>query len=184
MHREIVEVAEDLRRQLAGRRQHQRARDAARLAGQLVQDRQQKCRGLAAAGAGAGQQIASFERGRYGVSLDRGGAGEPEVFQSAEKIGMELQSGEWHARGRRYAASPIPRRAGTCRSGIGAARNSRRQIDADETRPPRRTRHARAVGGDAGVGVHLAIELRDQHEGQPVAHRLDHADRSQMLLQL
>ena len=27
--------------------------------------------------------------------------------------------------------------------------------------------HARAVGGDAGAGVHLAVQLRDQHEGEP-----------------
>ena len=38
---------------------------------------------------------------------------------------------------------------------------------AEIPRPARRSRDARAVGRDAGVRVHLAIELRDQHERQP-----------------
>ena len=65
MHREIVEVVDDLRRQLARRRQHQRARGAARLVDQLVQDRQQKRGRLAAAGHGAGEQVAAL-RARAG----------------------------------------------------------------------------------------------------------------------
>ena len=40
-------------------------------------------------------------------------------------------------------------------------------------RDPRRSRASRAVGRNAGVGVHLAIELRDEHERQPRLQRLD-----------
>ena len=39
-------------------------------------------------------------------------------------------------------------------------------VSGDEPRPLRGSRDARAVGGDAGVRVHLAVELRDQHERQ------------------
>src|SRR5206468_3256273 len=41
------------------------------------------------------------------------------------------------------------------------------------SRPPRRSLHARAVGGDSRVRVHLAIQLRDQHEGDAGAGRFD-----------
>ena len=67
VHRELVQVLVDLRRQLARRRQHQRARRAARLADQAVQDRQQKRGGLAAAGHGAGEHVAAGEPRRNGV---------------------------------------------------------------------------------------------------------------------
>jgi hypothetical protein len=36
----------------------------------------------------------------------------------------------------------------------------------DQSRPPIRATHACAVGRDSGVRLHLAIELRNQHEGQ------------------
>ena len=51
-----VEVVEDLRRQLARRRQHQRPRRPARLVDQVVKDRQQERRRLAAAGLRAGDE--------------------------------------------------------------------------------------------------------------------------------
>ena len=59
VHGEVVQVLDDLRRQLARRRQHERARRAARLVDEPVQDRQQKRRGLAAAGHRAGEQVAA-----------------------------------------------------------------------------------------------------------------------------
>ena len=75
VHREVVQVLENLRRQLARRRQHERARRAARLVDQPVQDRQQERRGLAAAGHRAGEHVAPRERRRNGVGLDRASGG-------------------------------------------------------------------------------------------------------------
>jgi hypothetical protein len=70
MHREIVEIFDDLRRELAGRRQHECARRAARLADQAVENREQKGRGLAAAGHRAGEQVLPRHRERDGISLN------------------------------------------------------------------------------------------------------------------
>ena len=61
---------------------------------------------------------------------------------------------------------------GTCRFGIGCAANSRRHGLAMMPRPSRRSIDAGAVGGDAGVRVHLPVQLRDQHERQPRLDRL------------
>ena len=44
--------------------------------------------------------------------------------------------------------------------------NSRRTAAADPCAPTGRPLHARAVGRDAGVRVHLPVQLRDQHERQ------------------
>ena len=66
VHGEIVEVPDDLRGQLTGRRQHQRAGDARRAPRfdqQALQDRQQKCGRLAAAGHCRRQQIAPVQTG-------------------------------------------------------------------------------------------------------------------------
>ena len=43
----------------------------------------------------------------------------------------------------------------------------------DQARPLGRPSDARAVGGDPGVRVHLAVQLRDQHEGEARLQRLD-----------
>ena len=95
VHGEVVEVLEDLRRQLARRREHQRARRAARLVDQLVEDRQQERRGLAAAGLGAGEHVAALERRRNRVGLDRRGPGEAELLDAFEQAGVKLQIVEW-----------------------------------------------------------------------------------------
>ena len=50
---QVVQVLDNLRGQLARRRQHQRTRDAARLVDQLMKNRQQERRRLTAAGRGA-----------------------------------------------------------------------------------------------------------------------------------
>ena len=94
--RHVLEVFEDLRRQLARRREHQRARRAARLPDQLVQDGQQERGGLAAAGHRAGEQVLALERRRDGVGLDRRGFDETEVFEAFEQVGMELEVAERH----------------------------------------------------------------------------------------
>ena len=111
------EVLEDLRRQLARRRQHQRARRAARPVDQLVQDRQQERGGLAAAGHGAGEHVAPLQRRRDGVGLDGRRPGEAELLEALEQIGMELEGAEWHRRilARRCA----PRRGGTRGFAVG-----------------------------------------------------------------
>ena len=96
VHGEVVQVFDDLRRQLARRRQHERARRAARLVDQLVQDRQEERGGLAAAGHRAGEQVLPGERRRNRVGLDRGRAGETEIFQALQQAGMKSEMGEWH----------------------------------------------------------------------------------------
>ena len=98
MDREVVEVLEDLRRQLAGRGDDQGARRSARLVDQLVEDRQEKRRGLAAARDGAGQHVAPGHRRRDGVGLDGGRAGEAELFERFEESRMKVQTAEWHDR--------------------------------------------------------------------------------------
>jgi hypothetical protein len=94
VHRDIVEVLHDLRGQLAGRGDDERPGGAARLVDQPVQDRQAEGRGFAAPGHGAGEDVAAGHGGRYRVGLDRGGAGEAELFDALEKAGVELQRGE------------------------------------------------------------------------------------------
>jgi hypothetical protein len=94
VHGQILKVGEDLRGQFAGGRQHERPRGAARLVDQPVQDRQQKRGGLAAAGLGAGQDVLAVERRRNRIGLNRRRPGEPEVFDGAKKVGVQVQSAE------------------------------------------------------------------------------------------
>ena len=96
MHGQRVEVLEDLRRELARRRQHERARRAARLADQPVQDGQQKGRGLAAAGLRAGEHVAPGHRRRNRLGLNRRRPREAELTDSLEQIGMEAKRGKGH----------------------------------------------------------------------------------------
>ena len=98
VHREIVEVLHDLRGQLAGRGEDERPGGAARLVDQPVEDRQDEGRGLAAAGHGAGEDVPAGEGGRNRVGLDRRGAGEAELFDALEEIGVELQRGKGQVR--------------------------------------------------------------------------------------
>ena len=96
VHREVVEVFDNLRRQLARRREHERARGAARLTDEPVQNRQQKRRGLAAAGHGAGEQILAGHRQRNRVSLNGCRSRKSEVFEPLEQAGMKSEVGKWH----------------------------------------------------------------------------------------
>ena len=93
---ELVEVLDDLRRQLARGGEDQGAGGAARLAEQPLQDRQHEGGGLAAARHGAGQHVAAVEAGRDGVALDRGRLGEAEVGDAAEQTGIEIERGKTH----------------------------------------------------------------------------------------
>ena len=87
----VVEVVEDLRRELPRRREHERARRAARLLDQLVQDRQQERRRLAAARLGAREDVAAFEPRRNGVSLDWRRPCESEFLDAFEQAGVEFE---------------------------------------------------------------------------------------------
>ena len=86
---------------------------------QLVQDRQQKRRRLAAAGHRAGEQIAPFERRRNGVRLDGRRPGEPEILEAAEQIRVKLETGEWHC-------GDLPRAAVSDRAGIAGRASAAR----------------------------------------------------------
>ena len=92
VHGQVVEVLEDLRGQLAGRRQDERARGAAGLVDQPVEDGQQERRRLAAPGHRAGEHVPPLERGRDGVGLDRCRTGEPELLDSLEEARVELEA--------------------------------------------------------------------------------------------
>src|SRR6266851_6737627 len=87
---EVLQVLEDLRRELAGRRDDQGARRPAWLRNQLIEDWQQEGDGLAAPGHGAGEDVLALEGGRNRVRLNRGRPGKPEVLQTAQQIGMKL----------------------------------------------------------------------------------------------
>ena len=96
VHREVVQVLDDLGGELAGRGEHQRAGRAARLVDQPVENREDERGRLAAAGHGAGQDVAARERRRDGVGLNRRGPGEPQLLYSFKETGMELERGERH----------------------------------------------------------------------------------------
>ena len=91
---EVVQVLENLRRQLPRRRDDQRARRPARFADQLIEDREQEGDRLAAAGHRAGENVLAFEPRRDRVGLNRRRPGEAEVLQAAEEVGVKLELAE------------------------------------------------------------------------------------------
>jgi hypothetical protein len=97
VYREIVQVFEDLRGELAGRGEYQRSRGAAGLVDEAMQDGQEESRGLAAAGHRAGEDVLPGEGRRDGVGLDRGRPDEPELLDALEEVRMEFEGGEGHA---------------------------------------------------------------------------------------
>ena len=92
VHGEIVHVLEDLGGEFTRGAQHEGAGGAALGGEQPVQDGEDEGGGLAAAGHGAGQKIATLEGRRDGIGLDRCGAGKPEFLDALEEAGMEVQS--------------------------------------------------------------------------------------------
>ena len=92
VRREILQIVENLRRQLARGRQDQRARRAARAVLQALENRQQKRRGLAAAGLRAGDQIAPGERGGNRFGLDGRRTNETQILDTEHQTGMKLQT--------------------------------------------------------------------------------------------
>ena len=89
VHREIVEVAEDLGRELAGRRQNERPRDAAALVDQALEDGQQERGRLAASSHCRREKVASVERGRNRIGLNGRRTREAEILQTSEQMRME-----------------------------------------------------------------------------------------------
>ena len=108
----------DLRRQLARRRQHQRARRAraARCgcaASQALQDRQREAGGLAGAGLRRRQQVAPGEHDGDGLRLDRRGHGIAGVVDRAQQFGNQIKSFKGHSNTPEYARSAVWGAVGT-----------------------------------------------------------------------
>jgi len=111
VHGQVGEVFENLRGELARRRQHERARGAARLPDEVMQDRKQKRDGFPTSGHRARKQIASFERRRNGVALDRRRLMKPEIAQPLQETRVDLQLREWHPDHRTARLKPRCRRS-------------------------------------------------------------------------
>ena len=90
-----AEAFGDLRRQFAGRAQHQHAAATARRAAlqqsKLMQQGQRKGRGLAGTGLGNAQKVAPFKHGRNGLGLDGGWGFVALILQSLKEKGIEAQ---------------------------------------------------------------------------------------------
>ena len=97
VHRQVLQVFQNLSGQLASRREHERARPAPRLGNQTVKNRQQERRGLAAAGLRGRKDIGARERRRDRVLLDRRGPDEAHFPNGAEQAGVKTKRGEGHA---------------------------------------------------------------------------------------
>jgi len=93
---ERLEVLQDLRRQLAGWRQDERPRRPPRPLDERVDDREQKGRGLPAAGLRARDEVTAFEGGRDGFGLDGRGADEAEFLDPFREGRTQFQLGEGH----------------------------------------------------------------------------------------
>ncbi len=81
----------DLRGELAGGREDQRARRAAPAAAETLQDRQEERGGLAAARRGGAEYVAAFEGGRDAGGLDGRGGLVAEVARGAGERGAQAQ---------------------------------------------------------------------------------------------
>ncbi len=96
VHREVVDVFQDLQGEFAGRTQDQRPGGSALQFHEPLQDGEDEGGGLAAAGHGAGQEVTPLKRRGDRFGLDRGGTGEPELLDALEQVGMQVQCGERH----------------------------------------------------------------------------------------
>ena len=88
---DLLELLDDLRRELTRRRHDQGARRAARPLEQLVKNGQEERGGLAASRHRAGEHVATFYRGGNRVDLNRSGSGEAELFDAAEQVAVQLE---------------------------------------------------------------------------------------------
>jgi len=83
-----------LRRELARRRQHQRARRACLLGGEVLQDRQHERGRLAGAGLRTGEHIAAGEHCGYRLALDGGGGGVALFGHGTGQLGFQPEIGK------------------------------------------------------------------------------------------
>ena len=91
VHRELLQLLEDLRRELSRRGENERARRAAWPVHQTVQDRQQKGGGLTATGHRAGQHVTTSDSGRNGVDLNGCRAAEAQLLDAAQNLWVQLE---------------------------------------------------------------------------------------------
>ena len=96
VHAQLGECLRDLRRELARGREHQRARDAARLAERVLDDREEEGDGLAAAGCGACEDVPALEGRWNGVGLNGSRAREAQFLERLGERGIERECTEWH----------------------------------------------------------------------------------------
>ena len=96
--RQLVQIFQDLRRELARRCEHQRARRPTRLVDQPVENRQQEGGSLAAPRHRAREHVPALERGRDGLRLNGRRTDEAKLLDAFEETGMELETAERHGR--------------------------------------------------------------------------------------
>src|SRR5262245_64606517 len=97
VYRQCIEVLEDLRCQPAGRRQDERLGCPAWPIDEAIDDRQQKRRGLPAAGLRARNHVPSLD-GRWNrFGLDGRRMDEPEFFDRLDEGRMQFELGKGHA---------------------------------------------------------------------------------------
>src|SRR4051812_38738637 len=82
VYRELLELFQYLRRQLACRRENECARRAARPSEQAIENRQEKGSGLAASGHRAREHVAAVDRRWDRVLLNRSGTHEAELLDA------------------------------------------------------------------------------------------------------
>ena len=85
---QILEVGQDLRRQLTGGSEHEGPRGSPRPVHQPMQQRQEKGRGLSAAGHGGCQNVAAVHGRRDGVGLDGRGLYVTQLLDTADEGGV------------------------------------------------------------------------------------------------
>ena len=96
------EVAGDLHAQLTGGDDDQRLRDAVAALGRrddALQHRDAEAEGLAGAGAGLADEVVAGQRQREGQLLDGEGAGDPDLGQRGDDVGVHVEVAEQRAVG-------------------------------------------------------------------------------------
>ena len=119
-----AEALGDLRGELAGRRQDERAATLAQrrltVSGKPMHDRQREGRGLAGAGLGDAKQVAAGHHVRDCLGLDRGWSGVAFAFKGFEEGRVEIEFSKfrqlwilswYHARGRIGTNEPLSGRS-------------------------------------------------------------------------
>ncbi len=91
VHGQIAKMLVDLRGQLARGREDERARGAALLADQSMEDRQHERCGLSTARHRRCQNILPCQRRRDGIGLNRRGSCETQFFDPAHEIGVKSE---------------------------------------------------------------------------------------------